>query len=87
MPLGLNIAKLVSESHLNPVTVDCFNDPFVPDDASSKEQSFHAFLDDQEMKELNVQRYLDNKNRHESTKVQQALIERMNSKSAFTVKS
>ena len=70
MPLGLNIAKLVSESQMNPVTADCFNEPFVPDDASSIEHSFHAFFDDQEIKELNVQRFLDSKNKHKSTKVQ-----------------
>lgn len=73
MPLSLNIAQLVSEQH-NADATDCYNDPFVPDNADSVEQCFHTFFNDQGMKELNVERFLKNKGQPKSTKVQQALL-------------
>ena len=56
--LGLDIVKMCSES-TNMKNSDCFNDPFIPENASSLEHSFHSFLETQNMKEINVERFLD----------------------------
>ena len=57
VPLELNIAKFCSQP-ANAMHADCYNDPFVPDEASSLEKGFHDFLNDQDMKELNVTSFL-----------------------------
>ena len=70
--LGLNLAAMASELK-DKVSVDCFNDPFVPEEIAPLEKELHKFLDNTSLQELNVSFYIKNKNWEESNKVKQAI--------------
>lgn len=58
---------------------DLYNLPFIPEDASDLERSFHDYLDSENMKQVSVEKFLKQKNQFESTEVLRAFKDRKNS--------
>ena len=58
---------------------DLFNDPFVPEDATDLELEFHKYFDSENMKQIQVEKYLKQKTKYESTKIQSIFRDRKNS--------